>query len=326
MKEQKTTKNPIRSYYKRKKDFRIIDFIALIFLVFFAVLAGISIKDYIEHKVLDFTQTVTGTLDESLPVKVLVIRSETPIKAPTDGIFIPELNEGERIKEGAVIGYIEAYSNGLNTKTEVMASKSGTVHYSLDGLEDMLSMESLNNLDLDKLFFSLDYLLKTNNDNNNSSQLNTGKGYTIAKIIDNLVNYTVILAYEGEDLFPSDGEISFIITGSDLTLNGSLIDKLTTENFTYLVLDVFPGSYDLLTENRYFDAEAIITEYSGIIIPLSAIIEDNEGIKGVYQKYRGNLEFCPVEIIGIIGDQAAVIGVDPLKEIVTNPNQAAISQ
>ena len=326
MKEQKTTKNSIRSYYKRKKDFRIIDFIALIFLVFFAVLAGISIKDYIEYKMLDFTQTVTGTLDENLPVKVLVIRSETPIKAPTDGIFIPELNEGERVKEGAVIGYIESYNNGLNTKTEVMASKSGTVHYSLDGLEDMLSMESLNNLDLDKLFFSLDYLLKTNNDNNNSSQLNTGKGYTIAKIIDNLVNYTVILAYEGEDLFPSDGEISFIITGSDLPLNGSIIDKLTTENFTYLVLDVFPGSYDLLTENRYFDAEVIITEYSGIIIPLSAIIENNEGIKGVYQKYRGNLQFCPVKITGIIGNQAAVIGVDPLKEIVTNPNQAAISQ
>ena len=317
MKGQKNAANYIRKGKKNKriKKLRTSDFIAFILLLFFAVLAGINIKDYIGYYRLDFIQPVTGTLTDQISVQALVVRSETFVQAPKDGEFTPICEEGERVRCGTVIGYITDEKNGIRNKLAVLAPASGTVHYKFDGLEGILSADTLGEVSLDQVFATLGNGLNQETE----PMLQEGKGHHVAKIIDNLDQYRVILALEDKDPYSVNSKISFALPDGDI-VTGSISDKLETATSVYLIVGLSAG-IPYLTENRAFTAQLILNQYNGLIIPKSAVTKDKTGSTGVFEKGSGELRFCPITIQGMVGDQVAVTGQD-LKEVVSNPQRA----
>lgn len=316
MEKTKTTTigNKKKRTPKRRNTLSLLDITAFFLLLFFAVLAGISVKDYLERQMANLVQPAWGTIEDKKTVDVLVIREETLIQAPKDGEFIAIRQENERVKEGAAIGYIKAYIDGSAKTFDVLTSCSGTVHYDLDGYEGILNGAPLDELSIDKLF----HTLRTDNISNQESDLNTGKGHVVAKIIDSLLDYTVILAFSDEVYFPESGCVSFYPANDNDLLIGQIIDKLVTPDSMYLIMNITSGS-DYLTENRYFQADAVINRYSGMIIPSNAIIQDNLGKSGIYKEKSGEFTFCPVVVEGTAEGQSAVSGIAITDKILINP-------
>lgn len=307
---------------KRKKRNKTVDIIAALILIAVIVMICASLKGYIQYKLLDFAAVSQETLDNDFTAEIVVMRSEYVVTAPATGSFVDEAEEGERIKEGSSIGYIEKSSDSLTPKkVAVTAPISGIVSYELDGWEQIITPEQAENVDWQSALEQLrDGVAKKEDEETNNS-----KGRNIAKIIDNLVNYLVLLKTDGKEEKFAVGDYVTITLPNSTTLAGSVTIADSRKDGNYYYLSVSSAESSLLNL-RYAEVTVLTDRVSGNSIPSSAIYESDSGKKGVYCIQKRQLAFKEVTVKADNGDIAIVEGLSATDVVVTNPRRAHAGQ
>jgi len=312
-----------KSKYRKKRKKKTADIIALLLIIVVLFFAGIALKDYILAKIISFEVARVDVINEYTPAKAYVFRHEYQVLAPVAGEFAPSLAEGERVKDNTIIGYIKGTGT---SKTAVYATEAGIVSYSLDGMEKQMSADNLEKTDLDKIT----RLFPISKENDEENFPNQSKGRPVARIVDNLLDYNVLLVADestndqGEKVtLPEDGRVKFVIiddtASSDAgiqTFSASIEQNGTISAGSYLLTDV-SSEESYFLNNRYFAVSLITESYSGIVVPASAIIE-KDGKQGVYIRSKNVLAFQEVKVDGIIGKEAVIEGVDAGTDVVEN--------
>ena len=292
---------------RKKRVSRPIDKIALIVILLIALLLVLAAWDRIGYYLLDFVPVEAGTLDDTLPARGLVIREEAVIYAAA-GEFVPAAGEGERVKAGALVGYL-LQADG--SKDAVYAPRAGCFLAAAAGTEGLIDGDSLNSTDLDALFALLDEGLPTGG----------GSPKVVARIVDNLLDFRLLLAVSAGTDWSDKSSLSFYYEDSTIATKGRLKEVLAGADSDYLLLDV-PAGEEYLRSAGYFEGELILASYSGQIIPKTALVGDDEGDYFVLRRGAAALEQMPVEFVGIVGDRAVVRGLGSHDLVIANPQHA----
>jgi len=313
-----------QSKYRKKRKKKTGDIIALLLIIVVLFFAGIAIKDYILAKIISFETARVDVINEYTPAKAYVFRHEYQVLAPAAGEFVASLSEGERVKVDTIIGYIKGTGT---SKSAVYASEAGIVSYFMDGMEEAMSADNLSRTDLNIIAG----LFPLSNEDDKDNFPDQSKGRPVARIVDNLLDYNVLLVVDSKTLtdkkveLPQNGKIKFILNNvtasfKDKTFSAGIEQTGAISAGTYLLADI-SSEESYFLNNRYFDVSLITKSYSGIVVPSSAIIE-KEGKQGVYIRSKNILKFQEVEVTGIIGKEAVVKGVDAGTDVVKNASVA----
>ncbi len=307
---------------KRKKRNKVVDIIAAVILIALIIVIFVSLIHHIQYKLLDFATASQETIDTDFTAEIVVMRSEYIVEAPATGKFVAEAEEGERIKEGSSIGYIEKSSDSLSPKKiAVNVPISGIVFYDLDGWEQILTPDQAENIDWQSALEQL----REGVDKNVDEEINQAKGRNIAKIIDNLLYYLVLLKTDGkETVFAVDDYITFTLPDG-YSLEGCVTIADSRKDGNYYYLSVSSAESNLL-DLRYDEVTVLTDRVSGIGIPSSAIFEDDSGEKGVYCIQKRQLIFKEVTMIAENDKTVIVDGLSATDVVVSNPKRAHAGQ
>lgn len=195
-----------------------------------------------------------------------------------------------------------------STRHIVCAPISGIVSYDIDGMEELLSPNNMQNITYDVI------------KNISTKKLNTKKekisfvdsNQPVLKIIDNFSYYIAvpmkIKLQEGKNYV-----VEF--TGFDKTAKGKLIQTANKSK----TLGIFRLNSDIeeLLNERKVEVEVLIDNFYGKIVPVDGLVT-LEGQEGVYLIQRRNQVFKPVKVIAKNDEYAIVEGLKIGDKILLN--------
>lgn len=157
------------------------------------------------------------------------------------------------------------YESKLNSGSEYMkADTSGMISYKVDGLEEILTPDSIDNLtekQLNDLNVKTGQIIATNNE--------------CGKIINNYYCYiaTVVNKDKIENIEEGKSVKLRLINGDEVSAK---IEKVKEENNKKLIVFKITKGVEDLIEYRKINFDIIFWSYSGLKVPNSTIIKENE--------------------------------------------------
>ena len=305
---------------RKKKRSVVFDVVLGLFVLAIMAVAVVSGYNYYVSSSFEYAVAVNGSLTNTIPSHVIIIRSETPVLAPVSGTLRTVVADGERVTAGTTIAYIDS----AGTSTAVTAPQAGIVKFETDGLEEVLSPVSTGTLDWQRVFENIEDRLKSPQElmsaGRNISGASFSVGRQVGKIVDNLADYRLMV-------YAPDGQ-GFVLPGNNLTISlgsrnvsGTVEQSDSSAEGLYFLLKINPRSDDYLLE-RYFEAEILGEKTAGVIIPADAIVTDAEGGRGVFVLQKNILRYKEITVLGIMDKKAAVSGINAGVEVVTNTDRA----
>lgn len=297
--------------------------LAALILLGVLVLSGFTLRDYMRSKALHFHNAHEGSIAVTLPGEMLVLRHEYVLMSPAAGEFKPLATEGERIKEGSIVGYCGNMA--------VTASKGGAVSYQLDGWEEKLRIENLHELDWQQIFQLLqeESAVEAGADADKLDELaalNLAANRPVARLVDNLLDYRVILQLrDSRDLLAEAKNINFTLPEGKQFSSAVGERWQTPDGLIYYIFDI-SSKEDALFSLRYSQVEIIAKAVQGVIIPSSAVYVDEQGRVGVYIQKKRKLVFAEVTELTSKDGFSVVSGLDRTAVVVTNPAKATNGQ
>lgn len=183
-----------------------------------------------------------------------------------------------------LIAQREALETELKTSaSNIKASIGGIISYSVDGLEDKLTKESIMSLNYE------DVKTYVNN---------------IEKVSDNKIkitsNYEAYILVRVENLdneyIEKDSSYKLRVTGAELAeLTGKIV-KITETEQGYEVLFRITNGIENIIDDRECELEIVWTDYEGLVVPIKAIKENSEGKNYVTIVTRGEYVDIPVKV------------------------------
>lgn len=308
-----------RRKFQRKN--RWADVLAAIILLAVLVISIFTVRDYVKSRMLNFYSAHEGSIAVTLPGEILALRHEYLLTAPASGDFVPVAKEGERVKEGAVIGYC----GGM----DVTALKGGAVSYLLDGWEQKLTINSINDMDWPQAFSLLkeEYnAVAAAMSADELPELNSAANRPVARLVDNLLDYKVILKLsDPRELLAEAKTITFSLPEGKTFANAFSERWQTPEGDIYYIFNI-SSKEDVFFSLRYSEAEVIAKELHGIIIPSSAVTLDVEGRVGVFIQKKRKLVFVEITELTSKEGFSVVSGLERTAVVVTNPAKATDGQ
>lgn len=243
----------------------------------------------------------------AVPLEGLLIRDETVVYAPANGVFRPQLADGSRVSRGGVVGRLV----DAGVTYEIRSPRGGVVYYRMDGLERILVPEAASGLfeppDLTPVV--------------RSGAQKVSRGEALFRVADNLGPvYAQFVVPDG--LLPRDmlvpGTRWQLLRGDEIH-HGVLSELLPTEGRTLLRLkfESYPGDF---LDQRRFDFGVVNRELSGYLVSRGTITL-YRGRPGLLTLHKDGFQWVPVTIEGQIGGQVLVSGdgVTTGVRYVTNP-------
>jgi putative membrane fusion protein len=243
----------------------------------------------------------------------IIMRNETVVTAPASGSVAWLVAEGARVNVSAAVARI---SGAVSPEQEqgsgdVKSPAAGIVSCQLDGWEGILTPANYQRMNLFTLFSSvrpkpLEVPLQE-----------VQNGSPVFKIVDNLVDpYFLIRLDEPPGNLPVGSSVE-LEWGSGGSGQGRVIGLQSRPGTCIVIVDVSQATGDAFS-TRTLDVKLISKKGEGIVIPTQALV--NRGSEqGVYARTPMGIEFYRVVVIGTLGDRAAVQGVQPGLDVVTNP-------
>ena len=281
---------------------------------------------YLRFLALDFVTANFDSVTLTADAEMLMLRDEMLVLAPAEGEFIPAVSDGSRVSVGNVIGYMEAEQSGtLSTlRTEVLASLSGIVYFTLDGWEETLSPESVAASDRSQLVLAYE---NTAEAAFAADQIQSwAAGRPVAKIWDNLSSCAMMI-YLAEDpyAFLDNGVLNLSLAEHDDLLSTTVYEQgMLADGRYYLLAECQKIKFS--QEARHFTVSLIGKTYEGIQIETCALFVNESGQRGVYRANKKQLVFTEVEIVKEFGDMVFVEGLREGDRIVRNPEKAVPGQ
>jgi len=317
--ERKTAKKN-----KAPRSIRIADLLAiLVLLVIAASLLTMAVR-YVRYLALDIRLAEHSTPVVDFDAQMIVLRTEYPIYAGREGEFTPILEEGQRVKEGEQIGYIQWESGPQHP---VLASHTGLVSYAIDGWESLLTPEAADTTDWLKVLDALD------EDASRNAEVvpDLSAGRTVAKVVDNLI--PPMLFFHADDLpdrLAEEGNCRFLLSNDPdgtqplQAQAGEVISLADGSQYFFAELSSMDSR---MYGERIHQVSIIDQSISGVSVPLTAIHWDEESNRPfVYRCDRSHLELVEVKIIYQADKTVFVEGVTLGDRIVVNENRARDGQ
>lgn len=276
---------------------------------FFLWWLGIGVKNLIVREIITVQSLEYDKLQQDMVVEATIFRNETVVAAPQGGQLVKKVAEGERVRKGKQVAVLQTATVENASGAIELALKTpraGIVSYQLDGLEATYSPDNVEKFGPERLAQADIQGAKAS-----TNPLTAGQG--AFKVVDNLAKGYVYLKLPKNQL---DSEyISQCQPDQYLTLQVGK-DK-ESRKYEWLIKQVFNDAESLhillsvrnlpesMYTSRHVPVRIISSQYAGYIIPTAALV-DKDGQKGVYVVYKKTVLWQPVEVRGIIGDQAAI--------------------
>lgn len=333
--------NEAKKKYAPKRRWRwprVILCVAVLIILIMLISAAVR---YFSYLGLHLTPVEQARIELTIPSKVVVIRAETVVSAPTAGEFVPAASDGEKVHSGTLLGNIITETGSKS----VTADRSGLVYYQLDGWEDVLLADELLAIDWTAVFDRM-YEDEQAVQPLTAEPDNIGSDRPVARIVDNL-EPVYLCVYVEEDVrsylhddklylrFPQiEGDTAVIRAA--LVLDGEL-EAAVQQNDDLPLSDIIPEQTHYLTARvlngnsyfdtfRYVDATVIGETISGISVPVSALTNNEEDGAGVYVSKRKTLEFREVTVIYQNDEIAIVDGLSATDIVAADPRHARAGQ
>ncbi|MCL2495851.1 MAG: hypothetical protein FWF04_00355 [Clostridiales bacterium] len=293
--------------------------LAALILLGALALSALTLRDYVRSRMLNFSYAHEGSISITLPGEVLVLRNEYILEAPASGEFIPVAEEGERVKEGGLIGYCGDVA--------LTARKGGAVSYELDGWEQKLQIAAIYDLDWRQIFQSLrEEAVQAAQAPAKAEEMHTSAGRPVTRLVDNLLEYKVVLLLQDpRELLAEEKKITFSLPEGKLFTN-AYSERWQTVNGDIYYIFTFSSREDVFFSLRYSKAEIIVREVYGIIIPSAAVIVDEEGRTGVFIQKKRKLAFTEITELSSKDGFSVVDGLGSTAVVVSNPAKATDGQ
>ncbi|MGI6360919.1 MAG: HlyD family efflux transporter periplasmic adaptor subunit [Bacillota bacterium] len=308
-----------RSPHKKPRN-KVLDVVAVIVIIAVLLAIAVAVKNTVAEKIVSYAQVETGKIYKKVQGEALLLRQETPITAPIAGEFTPQLTEGMRVKAATLIGTI-SQSNGQ--VMNIYSPCSGIVSYQVSEKKDIITAQNIEDLDIAATFSLLGQ--KSEETTGEAVIDPLGKGRKVAKVIDNLAQFNLVVRVPLNTEIPDENSLQFLV--NDLSsdkdnqeaplFSGKMSDTFEDSGSKYVVLEFLPQE-NYFYEHTYFSVQLVQSSFSGQIIPTSAITKEG-GVQGVYTRYKNKVNFKAIEVIGIIDEKAAVNGLDIGDEVVVKP-------
>ncbi len=256
----------------------------LLVILFLLAVAGLYIYLYL-------IPNITGALTPTAIVNfgrvqtedeedALIIRSEQVVNAESSGSIRYYSEESERTRKNAKI--LDIYPAG-DTAKGYYAPVTAFVSYYVDGLEETYTMDTVYQLDLQKIFED-----KPVPENLRKEDAVANEGDPIYKLVTSNVWYAVLLVdKEKADMYQLNQTLTLYI-GED-TVKGTVSEYYDRDNHRLVIIKVSRWCEDF-AKLRYVDLKILTQNYEGLMVPNSAI---------AYEMVQGEGETAPSEKPGV---------------------------
>jgi len=278
----------------------------IIFILIIAFILGIQIFGAARFETILASQ---GEVIDGFWSEALIVRDEKVIEAPITGRVELLVGEGDRLASGKKLVEI----NSSSQKQKIFNQKAGIVSFAVDGLENMVNVESINQINLNNF----------ENLQGNYEHLLSGdkvkKDEALYRIINNFKLYLIVkVPISQADRFRINELIFIEQRNSDKLFEARIINiRPNLEDiFFFIELEQFIPQW---TNRRRIELNIIKNIYRGIKIPREAVFSQPSG-QGVlkvsgYNKYK----FQEIVILDGNYDQVIVSGLEIGEEIILNP-------
>lgn len=276
------------------------------------------IRDIVVTRLAGAEQVQPGVIQIKAPAKGILVRDETVINAPRNGILRVIAHEGERVRVGAVLAQVVVAS--LDSKTgetvfNIVAPKAGVVSYNVDGLENVYTPKNLMELDLNKI----DTLKSVLRNFAPGSQVEEGK--PVCKLVNNLAPLNVLAVTNEVLKFPENpprSKIEVFLTNNDKQVYQALILEKAFRGKENQILFSLDNYDDHLIIARQQDFTLITARYEGYIVPASAIVRQ-DGKDGIFTIYKERVKWKSVKIEGAYQEKVVISGITPDVKVISKP-------
>lgn len=171
------------------------------------------------------------------------------------------------------------------------ASKAGIISYQLDGLEDIFTINKINEYE------PSDFRIIDVNKTDLTEKREVKYGEPVYKIIDNFTWYIMTEVESKEMDKLQEGKTIYIkINDEDRKIISRIVRLVKENDKSFIILKLSEYFHEYYKE-RYIDIHIIKNTYEGLIIPNKSIVE-KDGIRGVYIKdISGIVKFRPIKIL-----------------------------
>lgn len=171
----------------------------------------------------------------------------------------------------------------MSSSSNIKASIGGIISYTVDGLEDKLTEETINNLNYEDV---KEYVKNRKEISSNKIRITSNyEAYILARV-DNI----------DSDYVKVGKEYELKLTGAELVSLKGTITKFTETEQGYEVLFRITNGVENLVDSRECEIEVVWTSYEGLVVPIKAITESEDGKNYVKIITRGEYVDIPVKI------------------------------
>ncbi|NPV26616.1 MAG: hypothetical protein HPY81_03975 [Firmicutes bacterium] len=307
---------------RQQKRLRRLGFLLISTLLLASILwLGLSwVKKAVLAYLVKLIVVSDGVIQTTIPGEGLVILDERTVTAPVNGLIRAVVGEGERTRLNAEFARFRPVSGNETSEISLRAPLAGIVCYHPDGLENVLTPQAWDQLDLSKIEQLLDKA------GQKSAAGIFSAGQPVAKIINNLNNPLLLVRLSAVDVrLPAVGQTVFLqLDQGKETLTGELTAVRQEQAGVQMLIKLKEFRSELIHQRRV-KLSYISERFTGVIVPTTALVErDDES--GVYILYKGRVVWKRVEVVGKLGQEAAIRGINPGTEIVKNANLATEGQ
>jgi hypothetical protein len=256
-----------------------------------------------------------GWVKHEKTVKGVFANTEVVLTAPAEGKVILFPEEGRRLKKGETVAKLESSGVDHGPSREgvlVTAPISGLFYSARDGLEQVITPESLMSMELDGLLSQVGNLQQsTENDKNIIS-----KHSPVGKMVNNLYPSWAFVYLETTDNVKKDDIVKFSVEGEEYT---GTVMKLSGNPQGAVVR--FSQYVKGTTEKRIKDVIWINKPPSkGLLVPTRSLCTFGEE-RGVYYNSEGIARFKNVRVLDYNDDVACISGLPEGVQVITNPRK-----
>ncbi len=312
--------------YKLKKAWNkkikiIVGRLVLFFIALSVVIwLGMQLFNFCVFHAIRTVPAAVGELAESTGAKAVVLMDEKVVRAPGSGKLVPIAEEGERVPVDTVVAQLELIPDpaGNSGSIAIKSPSTGIISYQLDGWESTYDPTSWQRVNPYMIFEKL----IGENKNINTVGEGINQGDPVLKVIDNLANpYLIVRFPAGYNPHLEPDDLLTLTWGEEGDGKALAVCLSKQGDYAYAVLELkqarpFPCQ-------RTLDLQIMHVLGTGFVIPKSALTE-KDGDTGVYIMSVVGPTYKKVDVTAVLHDQAAVKGISPGAEVVTNPRLAEI--
>jgi putative membrane fusion protein len=222
----------------------------------------------------------------SVEAKAVIVRTESLIRATDTGTISYYISENEKARKYAKVA--DVYPAGGSAVPHTLAS-TGVVSYYVDGLEEVLNPDTIGDAIDPVRYLEGDPVVK------NARRESVASGSIICKVITSDTWYIVmIMTPEQAETFEVDASVDIFFDEEPIR---AAVSAIYDKGDYLLVACSTKRYYEPYARIRTANVSAASKTYKGLVVPLTALTEQDGQTGVMVLQINGDYVFTPVNIL-----------------------------